>query len=306
MNDLEVVKDWHRRRLNETLEEHDLRMEGNIPWNVLAAFHRENEREDSAMLPTSHSSSNGGHGNAAKATRRAEATAQEAVRAGVRAASTSPTPPNGGLPPSRDVPIFPALMPLLPTFDGDATRATAAPFLRERESSSNSSVATGCDWVRVSLCLACGEGPSLVKCQMEGCARTLHHMCQTEWESAEEGREAHGSKKLCAYHHPSLTNQSSCSMSASCKAAAPSGSVPLYDAAKYPGVAAVVAAMNDAMACWKTMPSPVEWCGASFDEMRHGVCLQMVVNGVHLQHKRGTKGLARKDFYEQTVGSRTG
>ena len=43
MNDREVLKDWHRRRLNETLEEHDLQMEGNIPLNVLAAFHRENE-----------------------------------------------------------------------------------------------------------------------------------------------------------------------------------------------------------------------------------------------------------------------
>jgi hypothetical protein len=222
----------------------------------------------------------------------------------VRAASTSPTPrPHGGLPPSRNVTIFPALMPLLAAFDGDATCASAVPFLRER-----SSVATGCDWARVSLCLACGVGPSLVKCQMEGCARTLHHMCQTEWESAKEGREAHGSKKLCAYHHPSLTNQStSCSTYASRKTAAPpSGAAPLYDAAKYPGVAAVAAAMNDAMARWKTMPGPVEWCGASFDEMRHGVYLQMVVNGVHLQHKRGAKGLAWKDFYERTVGSRTG
>ena len=228
----------------------------------------------------------------------------------MRAASTSPTIPQDGLPP-RVASIFSALMPLLPSLDGDATRATAAPFLRERASSSNSSVATGCDWARVSLCLACGEGPSLVKFQMEGCARTLHHMCQTEWESAEGGREAHGSKKLCAYHHPSLTNCTSCSTSASHKAAATSGAsafraVPRYDAAKYPGVAAVAAAMNDAMARWKTMPGPVEWCGASFEEMRHGVYLQMVVNGVHLQHKRGAKRLAWKNFYERTVGIRTG
>ena len=191
-------------------------------------------------------------------------------------------------------------MPLLPALDGDATRATAVPFLCERASD------TGCDWSRVSLCVACGEGPSLVKCQMEGCARTLHHMCQTEWESAEEGREAHGSKKLCAYHHPSLANRPSCSMSASRKAAAPSGAVPQVDATNYPGVAAIAAAMNDAMARRKTMPDPVEWCGASFEEMRHGVCLQMVVNGVHLQHKRGAKGLAWKYFYERTVGIRTG
>jgi hypothetical protein len=125
------------------------------------------------MLPTSHSSSNGGRGNAAKATRRAEAAAQEAGRAGVKAVSTSPTIPQDGLPP-RDALIFPALMPLLPALDGDATGATTAPFLCERASSSNSSVATGCDWAHVSLCLACGEGPSLVKCQIEGCDCTLH------------------------------------------------------------------------------------------------------------------------------------
>jgi len=165
-----------------------MRMDSDPPRNVLAALHRENERENSAMLPTttSRSSSNGGgRGNAAKATRRAEAAAHEASRAGVRAASTSPTPPRDNLPP-RQASIFPASIPtLLPALDGDATRATAAPFLRDRASET-----TGCDWARVSLCLACGEGPSLVKCQMEGCARTLHHMCQTEWESAEEGREA--------------------------------------------------------------------------------------------------------------------
>jgi hypothetical protein len=40
--------------------------------------------------------------------------------------------------------------------------------------------------------------------------------------------------------------------------------------------------------------------------MRHGVYLQMVVNGVHLQHKRDAKGKIWKDFYEQTVGIRTG
>jgi len=121
-------------------------------------------------------------------------------------------------------------MPFLPALDGDATRATAVPFLRERASD------TGCDWARVSLCVACGEGPSLVlvKCQMEGWACTLHHMCQTEWESAEEEREAHGSNKLCAYLHPSLVNHPSCSTSASRKAATPSGAFPQVDAANYP------------------------------------------------------------------------
>ena len=143
----DLLKNWDRRRFNETYEEHDMRMDSGPPRNVLAALHRENERENSAMLPTttSRSSSNGGRGNAAKATRRAEAAAQVAGRAGVRAASTSPTIPQDGLPP-RDALIFSALMPLLPALDGDATRATAAPFLRERASSSNSSVATGCDW----------------------------------------------------------------------------------------------------------------------------------------------------------------
>ena len=231
----------------------------------------------------------------------------------MRAASTSPLIPQeaAGLPP-RDASFLPSSMPLLPVLDRDGTPATAASFLLDRAFLSNSSAgATGCNWTRVSLCLVCGEGPSLVKCQMEGCACTLHHMCQTEWESAEEGREAHGSKKLCAYHHPCFTNHPSCAAPALRKAAAPSGAsvaraVPRYKAAKYPGVAVVAAAMDDAMAHWKTMPGPVEWCGALYEEMRHSVYLQTVLSGVHLQHKRGAKGLAWKDFYEQTVGIHTG
>ena len=57
---------WHRRRLNETLDEHDMRMDSGPPRNVLAALHWENEREEaeSAMLPTSRSSSNNGRENA--------------------------------------------------------------------------------------------------------------------------------------------------------------------------------------------------------------------------------------------------
>ncbi len=95
------------------------------------------------------------------------------------------------------------------------------------------------------------------------------------------------------------------------KAAAPSGAsvaraVPWYDAAKYLDVAVVSAAMDDAMARWKAMPGPVEWCGAPYEEMRHGVYLQMVINRIHLQHKRGAKGPAWKDFYERTAGIRTG
>ena len=97
-----------------------------------------------------------------------------------------------------------------------------------------------------------------------------------------------------------------CSMSTSRKAAAPSGAVPRYDAANYPCVAAIAATMNNTMACWKTMPGPVEWYGASFEEMCHGVCLQMIVHGVHLQQKRGAKWMAWKVLYERTVGSRTG
>ena len=78
-------------------------------------------------------------------------------------------------------------------------------------------------------------------------------MCQMEWKSAEENREARGSIKLCAYHHLSLTNRPSCSMSASFKAATPSSAsalkaVPWYDSAKYHGVAAVAAVMNNARA----------------------------------------------------------
>jgi hypothetical protein len=47
-----------------------------------------------------------------------------------------------------------------------------------------------------------GGGPSLITCQVKGCDCLLHHMCKAEWESAKEGRKAHGSRKLCAHHHP--------------------------------------------------------------------------------------------------------
>jgi hypothetical protein len=94
MIDREVLKDWQCWQLNETLYEHVMRMEGSMPWNVLSALHRENEREDSAMLPTSRSSSNGGCGNAAKATRRAEA---QLRRLGEQGSYNSPRqpPPQG-------------------------------------------------------------------------------------------------------------------------------------------------------------------------------------------------------------------
>jgi len=69
MNDLEKLTVWYRRRRNETYEEHDMRMDSIPPLNVLVALNRVNERGDSAMLPTSHSSSNGERENAAKANR---------------------------------------------------------------------------------------------------------------------------------------------------------------------------------------------------------------------------------------------
>jgi hypothetical protein len=63
--------------------------------------------------------------------------------------------------------------------------------------------ASVCNWAHLDLCLVClGGGPSLITCQVEGCDCLLHHMCQAEWESAKEGREAHGSRKLCTHHHP--------------------------------------------------------------------------------------------------------
>jgi hypothetical protein len=68
-------------------------------------------------------------------------------------------------------------------------------------------VAPECDWARVEKCLVCGMArPTLIPCQMDGCVCHLHHMSQTEWESVDVMREAHGSKKLCAYHHPALPN----------------------------------------------------------------------------------------------------
>ena len=65
-----------------------------------------------------------------------------------------------------------------------------------------------CDWARVGLCQIVGAtGPTLVECQFAGgCDCVLHHLCQTEWESKDETgqREAHGTRKLCALHHPAL------------------------------------------------------------------------------------------------------
>ncbi len=82
--------------------------------------------------------------------------------------------------------------------------------------------------------------------------------------------------------------------------------VPWYDAARYPGVAEIAGALEDAMAHCKNMPGPAEWCGTLFNEMCLGVCMQMIVNKVHLQQKRGAKGQAWKDFYKLTVGIRAG
>ncbi len=53
----------------------------------------------------------------------------------------------------------------------------------------------------------CGTGrPLLIQCALEGCVRRLHHMCQAEWESKDVRREAHGSRKICANHHPALVD----------------------------------------------------------------------------------------------------
>ena len=62
-----------------------------------------------------------------------------------------------------------------------------------------------CDWARLDLCQK-PQGPaSLIKCMEDGCNRVLHHMCQCMWESDDEDvRQAHGTRKFCAYHHPAL------------------------------------------------------------------------------------------------------
>ncbi len=62
-----------------------------------------------------------------------------------------------------------------------------------------------CDWARLGLCLK-PQGPaSLIKCMEDGCNRVLHHMCQCTWESEdEEVRQAHGTRKYCAHHHPAV------------------------------------------------------------------------------------------------------
>ena len=62
-----------------------------------------------------------------------------------------------------------------------------------------------CDWAHLGLCLK-PQGPaSLIKCMEDGCNCVLHHMCQCTWESEdEEVRQAHGTRKYCAHHHPAV------------------------------------------------------------------------------------------------------
>jgi hypothetical protein len=63
--------------------------------------------------------------------------------------------------------------------------------------------ASVCNWGRLDLCLVSfGWRAFLIMCQVEGCDHLLHHMYQAKWERAEKGRKAHGSRKLCAHHHP--------------------------------------------------------------------------------------------------------
>ena len=62
-----------------------------------------------------------------------------------------------------------------------------------------------CDWARLDLCQKPPGPASLIKCMEDGCNRVLHHMCQCMWESDDEDvRQAHGTRKFCAYHHPAL------------------------------------------------------------------------------------------------------
>ncbi len=72
--------------------------------------------------------------------------------------------------------------------------------------------ASVCDWAHLDLCLVFfWGGPSLIECQVKGCDCLLHHICQAEWESAKEGCKVHGSRKLCAHHHPAcLVDHPSC------------------------------------------------------------------------------------------------
>jgi hypothetical protein len=72
--------------------------------------------------------------------------------------------------------------------------------------------ASVCNWACLDLCLVYSRGgPSLITCQVKGCDCLLHHMCQTEWESTKEGHKVHGSRKLCAHHHPAcLVDRLSC------------------------------------------------------------------------------------------------
>ena len=62
-----------------------------------------------------------------------------------------------------------------------------------------------CDWARLDLYQKPPGPASLIKCMEDGCNRVLHHMCQCMWESDDEDvRQAHGTRKFCAYHHPAM------------------------------------------------------------------------------------------------------
>jgi len=66
-------------------------------------------------------------------------------------------------------------------------------------------ISSVCDWARLDLCQK-PQGPaSLIECMEDGCNRVLHHMCRCMWESDDQDvRQAHGTRKFCAYHHPAL------------------------------------------------------------------------------------------------------
>ena len=79
-------------------------------------------------------------------------------------------------------------------------------FLLDRHNNNVAEIMSSvCDWAHLGLCLK-PQGPaSLIKCMEDGCNRVLHHMCQCTWEREDEDvRQAHGTRKYCAHHHPAV------------------------------------------------------------------------------------------------------
>jgi hypothetical protein len=55
-----------------------------------------------------------------------------------------------------------------------------------------------CDWAQATVCILTAVKP--LPCQKQGCERTVHHLCQGEWER----REGHDDvlARYCCQHHP--------------------------------------------------------------------------------------------------------